>query len=246
MLPWEYDLFRKGAGCPCCEGVGPDDPSEAESIHLDAMRQQVIEPTDDDRVGDNLMAIGLGEKRPAWQRPEDPVLWTCDGCGIRVIQNLDTEELEYEEHGKCKQWYHSHPLSWRHDPPEQPPCTLTDGFRVCEYCHVSCYDCNADISSMVNGDSSDHAYLKSDDYRGDKPRCYDCETNTCTECDESPEECVCCVVCLQPDWSCDCQDCETCDTKTAARELLEDPDNPDWYYCRECGVPEAETTGGAA
>src|SRR5580658_10140548 len=81
MLPWEAKLFKAGAGCPSCEGV------------LNGWEPETLEDVENGDE-DPFERIAAAERvangtKPEWKRPEDPIHWTCDGCGVQVITNLD-------------------------------------------------------------------------------------------------------------------------------------------------------------
>jgi hypothetical protein len=77
FLPWEAKLFRAGAGCPCCEGENPNGytPSKLSDV----------ENGDDDPILRIIAAENAANgTAPKWQRPQDPIHWVCDGCGVRA------------------------------------------------------------------------------------------------------------------------------------------------------------------
>jgi len=95
MMPWEAQLFRAGAGCPSCEGRAPEG-SNAEKILERHARDVMLSGAVDDPgpwsiYHETLGAHdeGLNTKRPEWKRPEDPIVWSCDGCEAVVRQSLD-------------------------------------------------------------------------------------------------------------------------------------------------------------
>ena len=59
MEPWEFDLFRKGAGCPSCEGV---------SNGYDASEDYANAEFGDEDPTERIMAISLVH-RPKWEKP---------------------------------------------------------------------------------------------------------------------------------------------------------------------------------
>jgi hypothetical protein len=101
MAKWEATLFRKGAGCPACEGETPEG-GDADEIAFRAAKHEVFCPGDDSGdVAENFIAIADGtSKRPAWERPEDPTKWSCAGCDAKVLTDLDTGEAYFENLGK--------------------------------------------------------------------------------------------------------------------------------------------------
>ena len=82
MLPWEAVLFRKGSGCPSCQGARPGTPESAYK-HL---RDRIIGGAWEDDVyppGD------IAPPRAPWVRPVPRVLATCAGCDVRVEVSPD-------------------------------------------------------------------------------------------------------------------------------------------------------------
>lgn len=85
---WEYDLFKKGAGCPSCEGVAPkqEEVGEDDTL-LDHLRSLLDheDPHAFDLVNDPEA------ERPKWEEPEEPLVkhWTCKGCGVSAAISLD-------------------------------------------------------------------------------------------------------------------------------------------------------------
>lgn len=142
MLPWEAKLFRAGAGCPSCEGKPngwmPTTISDVENGDLDPMLRIVARER-----------FEAGEA-PRWERPCDAELWVCDGCGVRVVRNADTNELEYDVRwgAKCRQWYHSHDFD-RGTPEESPAHVFKHGAKVCEFCLTHCSECGTELCSHL-------------------------------------------------------------------------------------------------
>ena len=148
MLPWEAKLFRAGAGCPSCEGV-PNGWSP-ESIFD-------VENGDEDPIARIIAAehVANGTK-PEWKRPEDPLHWTCDGCGVEVRTDLDSGELEYVTPlgSDARRWYSSHPF--RNGSPEKEPAhTFEHGAKVCEFCLDHCEECGCALCSHLELDTYD-------------------------------------------------------------------------------------------
>lgn len=151
MMPWETTLFKAGAGCPACEGVG-NGFTPSSIFDLDN--------GDDDPILRYNAAERVAEgTKPEWKRPEDPILWKCDGCGVEAIKDLDSSdgELEYRVplDSKAHKWYHSHSF---HDmtPDETPEHTFADGVKVCPNCYKTCSVCNDPIPpGDDNGSFSD-------------------------------------------------------------------------------------------
>lgn len=79
--PWVYYLFKKGAGCPSCEGVAPR--GDDEETVFDHMKSVMMNSEDPDSY--ELMSNFDREERPRWEEPKPKVLWTCDGCGVSAV-----------------------------------------------------------------------------------------------------------------------------------------------------------------
>lgn len=124
VLAWEYDLFKKGAGCPACKGVRPEGGGfRPEGIHdLDNGDEDPME-----RV--IAYADSLHGAAPEWKPPEREVLRTCAGCGIQLVRDLaeeiydgDTRKPVYEwytpPNSNAYKWYISHNHRQMGDPEE--------------------------------------------------------------------------------------------------------------------------------
>lgn len=190
MNTWEYELFRKGAGCPCCEGH----PREFEPS------LKHTELGDDDPVirCNQLEAKELGEKFPPWRRPQDKVFWECSGCGVRVIGNVDYPEdseyfLEYHlpRNAPASQWYNSHPF--HRGTPEKEPAHIFGELKVCEFCLDHCSNCGAEVSSTIeHSDVYDEGWCAtSEAYGYTDVFCIECIETMCSECNCLPEDCEC-------------------------------------------------------
>jgi hypothetical protein len=193
MEAWEADLFKKGAGCPCCEGIPPNGEHwEPESI-------SDIENGDDDPIIRlNAWENSVEMKTPEWKKPEPKVFWQCDGCGVQVIGNPSLPEnhedyLEYflPNGARARQWYHSHPFH-RGEPEKNPAHVFADGSKVCEFCLNHCDQCGKEICSTLEyGDTYDDGNSFPHPYYHDRAICVDCFETICTECNSFPEDCDC-------------------------------------------------------
>jgi hypothetical protein len=179
MLPWELKLFRQGAGCPSCEGT----PNGYAPATLDD-----VENGDDDPMLRIIAAerVARGDA-PKWERPADPIHWTCDGCGVQVITNLDScsqdgretrtdDALEYSIPYKSRahDWYHSH--NPRNGCPETEPAhTFENGTKVCEFCLTRCTECDAPLCSTIEyGDTYDEGNPLPSPEDSNESVCVDC------------------------------------------------------------------------
>lgn len=174
MLPWESTLFREGAGCPSCEGIPngftPSTMSDVDNGDEDPMMRILAA----ERVANGTA--------PKWERPADPVHWTCDGCGVEVITDLDacaqdgskaTEVLEY----RCPFPFEGNRYQVeRHGEPEKTPAHTFDDFKVCEFCLEHCDECGTALCDKVSTDTYDGMSsfpLPGDPY-GNRRVCVDC------------------------------------------------------------------------
>ena len=156
MLPWEAALFRKGAGCPGCQGEA--DPNEdggvrREHPHLEEhLRGRVIDggfDDDVDPVGD------VAGARPPWVKPPDRVLWTCHDCETRHMWDVDYPLNErdigvaayFEGGGTSRRW---------RDPRGEP--IELEGLTLCSNCVSTCPRCveyvRGEDSVLRDGDYS--------------------------------------------------------------------------------------------
>lgn len=126
MEPWEAELFRQGAGCPCCAGV--DNGFEVSSL-------ADIENGDED-PGIRLTLNENKASRPPWVKPEPKVLWKCEACGIE-----HTEEDRGSKHDLPT------PLPYR-------GMTGTP-ITVCDDCVERCDDCGTALCGTLSHDVYD-------------------------------------------------------------------------------------------
>jgi len=185
MLDWEADLFKKGAGCPCCEGSVP----EGERFHPESYED--VENGDGDPI-ERLYAYqdSIDGKSPKWVRPEPEVLWTCEGCGVQAIKSPDDGELEYylPPNAPGAKWYHSHRYS--RSLPEEKPAHVFDKDRpVCEFCLNHCDHCGKEICDTL---SYDDTYEDGNSFPdGNSSFCVECFETICSECGCFVEDCQC-------------------------------------------------------
>jgi len=106
MLEWEADLFRKGAGCPRCEGT-PTKPFGPNTIFD-------FDNGDEDPM-DRIVAYENQTERPIWKRPEPEIVWACVACGVQVVINPDVstsheDRLEWNlsHDAPATKWWRSH------------------------------------------------------------------------------------------------------------------------------------------
>jgi len=190
MAPWEYGLFRQGAGCPACEGETPEGADEGATIEH-AIRGQIFTPTDDDDLINNFAAIAEGAERPNWVRPSDPVVWSCAGCDAHVVRDLDTNELEWRKLGVGL--YNLPAGVDADDAPDAAPYTV-DGKGYCGCCATTCDECSAHVftsstscnGSVLYGDTYDAGSSFPSPHSHHETVCVDCleATPSCAECGE--------------------------------------------------------------
>jgi len=153
MKWWEFDLFRKGAGCPCCEGQKP----EGEDHMIDHLRSVVFGGVDEPDIFERLHDVPElgGEPAPVWEEPDPKVLWKCHGCGVSaVISNeapYDGKEISSDDvwlewsggkrlHYSCGGGPYQYGSVATNDPDREPPYEL-DGESYCPDCASCCAGC---------------------------------------------------------------------------------------------------------
>jgi len=171
MEKWEWKLFKAGAGCPGCEGEAPDEPWEPEGI-------SDLELGDEDPMLRIIAYENYREgKAPKWERPEPKVWWTCDSCGVEVIQEVDSHDTDFKyrlpDGAEGAQWYTSHPYH-RGTPEYHPAHTFEGGEKVCEFCLKECFFCHKPVCSIIDFDVYDDGYCAP----------YETYHNICTDCIE--------------------------------------------------------------
>lgn len=91
---WVYSLVLAGAGCESCEGEAPQGADTDAIAYRSDLSLVIDSPIDTDPLqARNAMS---GEAPPPWKRPEDPLVWECEGgstpCKVRVYRDLDWKE----------------------------------------------------------------------------------------------------------------------------------------------------------
>lgn len=220
MKAWEYDLFRKGAGCPSCEGERPEglNPDDAEITHL---RSIVFGGTDDPDSFDRLHALG-DKDRPKWIEPEPDKLWTCAGCGVSVVVSLDApldgnkpsqddEWLEWyggdRVHYQGSSFAYSYGSLYNAEDPEREPMRELDGQHYCPGCVDRCAECGDPI--FVRDETSDCYDPGASFPHPDNPfygsvclACYE-DLRRCGTCGHDYDDCQCCEDCNS--YPCECE-----------------------------------------
>jgi len=151
MKWWEFDLFRKGAGCPCCQGVRPNGEDHME----DHLKSVVFGGVDEPDLFERLYDADLGVEAPEWKEPEPKKLWTCDGCGVSAIisneapydgAKISDNDIWLEWHGGSKVHYSCGGRPYNYgsvatdDPDREPPYEL-EGKSYCPGCASGCAKC---------------------------------------------------------------------------------------------------------
>ena len=189
MEGWEADLFKKGAGCPACEGAAPEigafvpaSIGDLENGDLDPILRL------------NAWEAAQSSDRPAWTRPAPRVLWTCSGCGVQATISPDNGEREFDLplEAKGRAWYSSHIYQ---DAPEEEGEKI-GGDVFCPECVCACAHCPArliavpfdfsDTYDVGQGFISEGTGCNAGD-----ALCIDCFESLCSECGSHPEDCTC-------------------------------------------------------
>ena len=207
MMAWETDLFRAGAGCPCCLGVKNED------YVPDSLAD--FENGDEDPI-DRIFAREDFEcgKVAAWAPPANEVLHECDGCGVKLCRILAAEVYDGYSREKVYDWvieprtqasisyYRSHRFSilepsdyieggdeeWNWHP-------WDDDRSACPYCAKRCDECDevivATVPELEPGDPClpGASFLPPGDYTGNI--CVHCYDGYCSECQYKYNECQC-------------------------------------------------------
>ena len=178
MAVWEFDLFRKGSGCPSCEG------RVKQGWHPESLED--VEFGDED-PGERLSAYEdcLNGTAPKWERPELKTVWQCDGCGVQAVEDPDylhydgtkvvCDGLSYQlpHDAKGQQWFNSHPYGMGR--PDREPAATFGEDRVCEFCLSHCEECGAEVSGVLEfGDMYDEGYCVTHPDYFDRVACLNC------------------------------------------------------------------------
>lgn len=132
MAPWEYDLFKKGAGCPCCKGVAPSNGADNTEAHLKSV---VFNDEDPDSYA---LLHTPDAPRPKWERPADEIKFECPGCGAKLTRDVDFSATTDPD--LALEWSARSPNSYRcRDwPLDLDELHEVDGKRYCPSCVVMC------------------------------------------------------------------------------------------------------------
>ena len=208
MLQWQSVLFKQGAGCPSCEGVKPDWMSDKQELEI--LRDRLLFDTSEDgdlELLDRLLTDGTNTNRPTWKAPEPKVLWTCAGCGVSVVEDVEAHWSGDKEVPLA--WYGGQKVHYCEgvgDPygdsihPEDPtvkPSYEIDDKPYCPGCCQSCSSCGIEIfsrSELEFGDpsASGSSFMPPGKFMSEDAVCYDCYSELCPTCGASPtEECIC-------------------------------------------------------
>lgn len=204
MAPWEFQLFKKGAGCPCCKGTAPAGVDATEA-HL---RSIIIDGGTDDPHAFALVN-NPDAPRPKWERPADKVLFECAGCGSKLVHDIDHPDTP-ENHDIAREWklvpevsriYYYKAKDWPTDPDELPEIEKQ---KYCPPCATTCGECGTPIftshesqtGNVLFGDTYDPGASfqnPRDPYHG-KSICITCleAIPTCGECGEVDDDGTCC------------------------------------------------------
>lgn len=232
MEKWEAALFKKGAGCPCCQGERPG----GGGFHPEKISD--IDNGDEDPI-ERLHAYeaSVEGRAPKWEKPAPTTLWECEGCGVKVIREYGSEDVEYDQRRHSK-WPSSH--NYTSGCPEEEPAHVFGERKVCEFCVKTCPRCKErQISVTLEFDDVyDDGYAFAVDQ---ETICVDCLETHCSTCgyfydDDREERCEDCgcgpevvevVVEVTRRWVVKVKARDTEDeTFEAAREELDEDERP--------------------
>lgn len=163
MKAWETDLFKKGAGCPCCLGIVPAGSSLGATIleHV----QSVFSRAEDPHSFELANTADFREDNdplPKWEEPKEPLkkYWSCARCEVSAAvslaapydgKNLSKDPIWLEWFGGEKLHYKNGggPYTYgdvaRGDgPPLEAPFTV-NGLPHCPGCAKACGECGGHI-----------------------------------------------------------------------------------------------------
>lgn len=206
MAAWEYDLFRKGAGCPCCEGENKDNANNVEQ-HMFSVMMNSDDP-------DAFSLMGGMDRTNKWIEPAPKVLWECAHCKVQAVLSndcpYDGDKLPKDISGFVK-WHGGKKVHYKngHGPmsyssmafynevPDAESDCIFDGKSYCPGCACACNECGTVI--LING-----AACNIDTYGSGAsfPHpgnpfwgvvCLECfeRESTCNECGEWLDDCKC-------------------------------------------------------
>lgn len=225
MAHWEYKLFYKGAGCPCCKG---------ESNGFKPTQLSHVEFGDEDpMIRINQFDDKLDGTLPKWEPPPPTIFWSCETCGVQVIGDNtlspdDEDYLQYELPSGAlgRHWYQSHNYN-RGEPTKEPAHSFEDKnyqtqTHVCEFCLEHCHECGEPVCSRLETfDCYDVGYCATvETYGYQDVFCINCLEDMCSECNSLPDDCECV-------W------CEKCGDHLANDKY----DYRDVESCSACGHP---------
>ena len=138
MPAWEYDLFRKGAGCISCEG-------HCETDHIEDRCSDLLMNCEDP---DNWHPLSIDEK-PEWKKPEPKVYWECECCRVKVIEDVDNTYYDGDKKKVELKYDFSQNNSYakrydRNDPEKEAPYKI-GGYDYCDECAEECFDCGSEV-----------------------------------------------------------------------------------------------------
>ncbi len=201
MAAWEYDLFKKGAGCPCCKGESDRDQEETLLEHLESIVYGSEDP-------DSFTRLHNLDNKPKWEEPEPKKLWTCDGCGVSTIisneipydgSNLPKDKSDYLRWYGGEKVYYSYgngPFAYssiaKEDPIDEEEYYELEGEKYCPGCASNCVKCGAVLLTGPHiefGDTYDSGnYFPHPENPSYGSVCIDCYLELTTEYDKEEEE----------------------------------------------------------
>ena len=162
MAKWEAKLFRKGSGCPECEGEMPKGADKDDHQDRAARLAFFNHPEEGEEI---ILRMAAGTVPPKWERPPDPLIQACSCCSLELKRDNDDEELYWKNWGTR---FHTE------DPTKDFFADWCGESDVCENCQISCSDCSAQLLDDDRDIYEGRVVHHRDDHYGREPLCIDC------------------------------------------------------------------------
>jgi hypothetical protein len=187
MKHWEFELFRRGLGCPCCEGIPPDGIDKDEAADEFLRSSNIMGGTDDPDsfFPDNYFKTGeANAPKVRWLPPPDEVMFKCSEC-VTTIKKCGDDGVYYYD---CVTPYHVSRITDAETYITDYVFTTDSGAKVCTNCYTNCEKCHAKV--LYSADTyAPHSGIPIN--YGNATVCMDCAEQMCLECEEAYEDCEC-------------------------------------------------------